>query len=83
MNINISNYNTAFSYEEFKKEFAGCLVQLLDKPYPFNVKFLSEEDFNNTQIIGVYDPKCCQWFTATVNNTESINQEYNVPMIKY
>ena len=79
MNINISKYNNV---QEFKKEFAGCLVEILNNPIPFNVYYLTEETFNNKQITSVYDPKYSQWFT-TINTSIIEPEMITIPKSEY
>jgi len=68
MNINISKYNNV---EEFKKEFANCLVQRLylghDDPTEtvyetVNILNITEENFNNKQIVSIFNPTVFEWY---------------------
>lgn len=79
MNINISNYNNV---DEFKKEFTDCLVEIRNNPLPFNVKFLTEETFDNKSIVGIYHPKYSQWFT-TINTSIKEPEMITIPKSEY
>jgi hypothetical protein len=68
MNINISKYNNV---QEFKKEFAGCLVQRLylghhdptETVYEtVNIHHITEENFNDKQIVRVFNPTVFEWY---------------------
>jgi len=59
MMISISNFHNV---DEFKRAFSGCTVSVLGNE-TFPVEYLTEVEFNNRKVDGVFNPNCLEWYS--------------------